>query len=71
MDRNRIAIFFEVIKNMIGIYAIYWKNELFFIENIYLNIDLFLGFYFIASMIATTWLAIVNASSQKTYPLLQ
>ena len=71
MDRNRLAIFFEVIKNLIGMCAVYWKNELFFIEGYHLNIDLFLGFYFILSMIATIWLSIVDVRTPKTSVLVQ
>ena len=71
MDQNRLAIFFEVIKNLIGMCAVYWKNELFFIEGYHLNIDLFLGFYFILSMIATIWLSIVDVRTPKTSVLVQ
>jgi len=71
MDRNRIAIFFELIKNMIGLYLIYWKNENFFMNQIYMNTELYLGFYIIVSMIVTTWIAMVYPRSQKISHLLQ
>jgi len=71
MDRNRIAIFFELIKNIIGLYLIYWKNEYFFMDLLYVNIELYLGFYFIMSMILTTWIGMVYPKSQKISPLLR
>ena len=70
MDRNPFAICFEIIKNMIGLYAIWWKNELFYIKEIYMNIDLFLIIYFIASMILTTLLALLNTKPLKITPTL-
>ena len=70
MDRNPFAICFEIIKNMIGFYAIWWKNELFYIEELYMNIDLFLIIYFIASMILTTLLALLNTKPLKITPTL-
>ena len=71
MDRNRLAIFFEIIKNAIGVGAIYWKNTFYFVERSYFNIDTFLFLYFILSLISTIGLTIFNEKERKASLIAQ
>jgi alkylglycerol monooxygenase len=58
MDKNRVSIFWEALKNGLGIAIIYWRGDWFGANNISLIISKILIVYFIFSTIVTIWIGV-------------
>lgn len=55
MDKNSLAIIFEIIKNGFGLYTIFLTNDWFKLSSIIPYSNIFLAIYFILSTIITSY----------------
>lgn len=65
MDRNRSAIFWEIIKNCLGVYFIYSQNDWFGASKYLTNIQSIAVIYFVLSTVITAWFVFENAKEDK------
>lgn len=65
MDRNRSAIFWEIIKNCLGVYFIYSQNDWFGASKYLTNIQSIATIYFVLSTVITAWFVFENAKEDK------